>query len=364
MSKNIFSVFTGSGCYIPERIINNSEFLKNDFYNANKERINKTNSEIIAKFEEITGIKERRYVTDDLLTSDIAYFSALEALTSSGIDKEQIDYIIVAHNFGDVRADNRRSDFVPSLAARVKHRLGIINPNTVCYDIAFGCPGWLQAVIQADYYIKSGDARRILVIGAESLSRISDPSDIDSMIYSDGAGAIIMEARESNVPVGILAHSTRSDTIDHSHLLWMDKSYNPDFTADDLFLKMLGHKLYKYALQTVPGVIKDCLEKIKLTLTDVTKVLIHQANQKMDEEILNRIFSLYDIKEGVAEKVKEIMPMTISWLGNSSVATLPTLYDLLMKGKLDNHSALSNDMYVFASVGAGMNVNCMIYKMP
>ena len=105
---------------------------------------------------------------------------------------------------------------MPSLAARIKYKLGIKNPETIAYDLPFGCPGWLQAVIQADYYIKSGDAQKVLVIGTETLSRISDPHDIDSMIYSDGAGAVIVEGSHSDEPVGILTHKTRSDTADHA----------------------------------------------------------------------------------------------------------------------------------------------------
>src|SRR5690606_26513792 len=130
-------------------------------------------------------IAERRYVTDGLVTSDIAYFAALSAIESAAIDKESLDYIIVAHNFGDVRHDNNRSDIVPSIASRVKQKLEIENPRTVAYDVTFGCPGWLQGIIQADYYIKSGDARRVLVIGAEVLSRVCDPHDRDSMLYAD-----------------------------------------------------------------------------------------------------------------------------------------------------------------------------------
>ena len=126
------------------------------------------------------------------------YLAAEDALTSSGIDRESLDYIIVAHNFGDVRAGNLRSDFVPSLAARVKHKLGIVNPGTVAYDLPFGCPGWLQGVIQANYYLRSGDCKRVMVIGAETLSRICDPHDRDSMIYADGAGATILEAVASD----------------------------------------------------------------------------------------------------------------------------------------------------------------------
>ncbi len=247
---------------------------------------------------------------------------------------------------------------VPSLAARVKHKLRIKNPYTVAFDIPFGCPGWLQGMIVADYYIKSADAKKILVIGAETLSRVSDPHDMDSMIYSDGAGAALLEA--SDLEVGILAHLSRSDTFENAHLLWLDQSYQPASTGKRLFLKMHGHEIYKYAVKTVAEVVKQNLEKAGFTLSDVKKVLIHQANQKMDEAILKRLFKLYQMDPGL----EDIMPMTISWLGNSSVATLPTLFDFLQKGKLGNHSLHSGDLAVFASVGAGMNINSMVYRMP
>ena len=123
---------------------------------------------------------------------------------------------------------------------------------------------------------------------------------------------------------------------------------------------MHGHEVYKYAVKKVPEVVKQSLEKAGLILSDVKKVLIHQANQKMDEAILKGLFKLFKTKN-IPE---HIMPMTISWLGNSSVATLPTLFDLLQKGKLDNHKLHSGDIVVFASVGAGMNINSMVYRMP
>jgi len=249
---------------------------------------------------------------------------------------------------------------VPSLAARVKHKLGIENPHTVAYDLPFGCPGWLQAMIQANYFIRSGDAKRALVIGAETLSRVSDPHDRDSMIYADGAGATILEGTESDTPLGVLAHSARSDTFEHAYMLWMDKSFNNGSPNGEIYLKMHGHKLYQYAIKTVPLVVKDCLDKAQIAVDDVSKILIHQANAKMDEAILKHIFRKYS--KGQAPLY--IMPMIISRLGNSSVATLPTLLDLMYKGKLENHTAHSGDIVVFASVGAGMNINSLVYKTP
>jgi 3-oxoacyl-[acyl-carrier-protein] synthase-3 len=361
MSQELFSVITGTGSHIPSTTVTNEGFLGNRFFSDYGKPLDPAdNPTIISKFRDITDIAERRYVPDDLVASDIAWEAAAKAIESAGVDAEALDYLVVAHNFGDVRADNRRSDFVPSLAARVKQKLAIANPSCVAYDLPFGCPGWLQAVIQVDYFLRSGDARRALVIGAETLSRVSDPHDRDSMLYSDGAGAAVIEARGNGVPVGILAHAARSDTMEHARLLRMDTSFNSGFEDDRLFLKMHGRKLYEYALTTVPGVVRQSLDRAGLTLTDVRKVLIHQANGKMDDAILKRLFKLY----GVCEIPADIMPMTISRLGNSSVATLPTLLDLIRRGEVDGHNLESGDIVVFASVGAGMNINSLVYRCP
>jgi 3-oxoacyl-[acyl-carrier-protein] synthase-3 len=107
-------------------------------------------------------------------------------------------------------------------------------------------------------------------------------------------------------------------------------------------------------------VVRKNLEKAGLDIEDIKKILIHQANEKMDEAIVKRLFKLYS-KEDVPSG---IMPMMISWTGNSSVATLPTLLDLIQRGKLDSHKLNSGDIVVFASVGAGMNINSMVYRMP
>lgn len=375
----IRSIIVGTGSYVPPNIIPNSYFLDHQFYDANGNILPQSNEEVINKFQEITGINSRRYASANFVASDLGFFAAHSALESSGIDPESLDYIIVAHNFGDVKFDNRKSDFVPSLAARIKYKLGIKNPKCIAMDLPFGCPGWLQGVIMADYIIRSGDAKRVMVIGTETLSRVCDPHDRDSMIYADGSGASILEAcsvssemqdmpdgsecpisKVSDNHVGVLSHSVRSDTIDHSQLLWMGKSYNPDYFGDDLFLKMKGSELYAYALDNVPIVVKEALDKAGLTLSDVKKLLIHQANEKMDNKILQRVCKLYGIKE----IPWHIMPMTIHEFGNSSVATIPTLLDFIMKGQLEGHEFKSGDIIVFASVGAGMNINVVVYRIP
>ncbi|BBO92182.1 3-oxoacyl-ACP synthase III family protein [Desulfosarcina ovata] len=350
------SIITSTGCCIPSHIVYNDQFLENTFYDPDGQRLEKTNPEIIQTLYNITGIQQRRVIGDEVTNTDIAYEAAAQAL--EGHDRETLDYIIVAQNFGDVRNGNLRTDMVPTIAARVKHRLRIKNPYTVAYDIPFGCPGWLQGMVMADYYIRSGDARRVLVIGAETLSRVSDPHDVDCMIFADGAGATLVEAGDTKG--GILSHVTRSDTYDKAWLLRLEPSYDHTRDRDELYIKMDGHDIYKYALKTVPQVVKQALEKAGLDLEDASKILMHQANAKMDHAILTRLFKLY----GMTSIPETIMPMIIHWAGNSSVATIPTLLDLLLKGELDGHRVASGDNLVFASVGAGMNVNAMVYQLP
>jgi 3-oxoacyl-[acyl-carrier-protein] synthase-3 len=350
------AIITKTGSYIPEVRILNEHFIDYEFYHRDGTRLSKTGWEIIDKFEQITGIKERRYTTDNLNTTDLAFLAAERTL--DGVDRETLDYIIVAQNFGDVAADNIRSDMVPTIGARVKHKLKIKNPYTVAYDIPFGCPGWVHGIILADYYIKSGDAGRVLVIGVEILSRVSDPHDVDSMIYADGAGAALLEAVER--PVGILSHTTRSDTLHNVNLLRLGRSYNPHRNGDELFIKMDGRDIYKYVVNTLPIVVKQSLDKAGYHLTDVKKIFSHQANQKMNEAVLDRLLKLYELPQAP----DRLMPLTISRLGNSSVATIPTLFDLIVRGKMDDHQIRSDDVIVFASVGAGMNANSVVYRMP
>jgi len=352
------SVITGTGSCIPEVVIPNESFLQTQFMEKSGKVLDVNNDTIIAKFASITGIKERRYARPDQNTSDLAYLAAAEAIANANIDQELLDYIIVAHNFGDISFQSNNTNQVPSLASRVKALLGIQNPDCVAYDLPFGCPGWVEAMIQANYFIRSGDAKRCLIIGAETLSRIIDPHDRDSMIFSDGAGATVLTAAEV-VGRGILSHKTQTYALDYIDVLNMGRSYSVDANASDLFIKMQGRKVYEFAVTYVPGVIKNALDKAGIAIEQVSKVLIHQANEKMDQAILARLFQLC----GQNQIPDRVMPMTISWLGNSSVATVPTLLDLLMKGNLEGHTIQKGDILVLASVGAGMNINAIVYRV-
>lgn len=354
----INTVITGTGSYIPSIVKKNADFLENSFLNEDGTKFEQDNETIIEKFQAITGIKERRYAAENMNSSDLAYFAAVEAIKDAGINKETLDYIILAHNFGDVKNAAIQSDVLPSLASRVKHRLEIKNPNCVAYDILFGCPGWIEGVVQAHAFIKSGMAKKVLVIGSETLSRVVDNHDRDAMIYSDGAGATIIEAVEEDKKRGILSTATRTDTYNEAYYLHFGKSFNKNEDEDIRYIKMHGRKIYEYALTNVPNAMKAALDKTAVDIQHLKKVFIHQANEKMDEAIIKRFFRLFKVP--VPDKV---MPMSISLLGNSSVATVPTLFDQIVKGYVAEQEVSKDDIIMFASVGAGMNINAMVYKM-
>ena len=328
------SIITGTGSYIPPVIQTNPDFAKHVFYSGDQQPLATPPEEVVEKFKEITGIEERRYTTDDLNTSDIGANAALKAIIDSGVNPEELDQLIVAHNFGNVSRNTIQTVAVPSLACLIKNRLGIRNPGCVAYDILFGCPGWVQGVIQADAFFKAGIARKALIIGAETLSRVIDEYDRDSMIFSDGAGATVLEYKETteNGP-GILSTAAESHSFDEVDYINMGQSFYPGSNSQTRYLKMKGRKVYEFAMKYVPAAMKDCLEKSGVDIRELKKVFIHQANEKMDEGIIKRLYKLY----GMTEPPEGIMPMSIGWLGNSSVATIPSLYDLVRKEQVPNH---------------------------
>ncbi|KAF2325832.1 3-oxoacyl-ACP synthase III family protein [Flavobacterium nitrogenifigens] len=345
----------GIGSYIPNLEVKNTDFDKHVFLNEDGTPFGYPNEVVIKKFKGITGIENRRYAEPQYNASDLAFFAAEKAIANAAIDAETLDYIIIAHNFGDVKPGTTQSDILPSLATRVKNKLGIKNPKCVAYDIIFGCPGWIEGVLQANAFIKSGMAKRVMVIGAETLSRVVDDHDRDSMIYSDGAGASILEA--STDETGLLAYESATYATDEANYLFFGKSYNKDLDPDTKYIKMYGRKIYEFALSNVPCAMKSCLDKSGIGIDEVKKILIHQANEKMDEAIIERFYKLYD-----KTAPKDIMPMSIHDLGNSSVATVPTLYDLILQKKVEGHEINKGDVLIFASVGAGMNINAFVYR--
>ncbi len=355
-AKYLNVLFSGTGSYVPSRIVPNSEFASREFLVSENEKANGTPQEVVQKFEAITGIRERRYVDDNLVTSDMAAEACARALESAGIDKEEVNLLIVAQNFGDVRHGQGQGDQLPSLASKVKQKLDLKNPSCQAFDIIFGCPGWVQAVIVAEAMMRSGNLKHALVVGAESLSRVVDPSDRDSMIFADGAGATVLTAVWEKEKRGILHHEVLSHGGEDVDFLYMDHAYeHPD---DQKYIKMKGRKIYEYALKYVPEAMKTCMDGAGYSLEDLSRIVMHQANEKMEEQIAKRFVRLY----GQRDFDKDLVPMTIDSLGNSSVATVPTLLDFLYKGEFDERKVKEGDLYLLASVGAGMNINAVLYK--
>jgi len=352
------TIIIGSGSYLPNRVIGRDFFLDSEFYSEDGVKIDKPVEETIAKFVEITEIENRRFIDEDLSNSQIGFEAAKIAIADANIDQEELDYIIYASNFGEVTV-NGYADFMPTMAARVKNKLGIQNRKCITYDMLFGCPGWVEAMILADNLIKAKVAKTILVIGAETLSRVTDPHDRNRMIFADGAGAVVVKATEQE-NVGIIAHNTICDNGIELNYLANGPSINKEADQKRLYVRMLGRKIYEYALKNVPVAIKETIDDAGLSIGDIDKILIHQANAKMDYAMIERLHKLYDIKD----YDHAISPMTIQDFGNSSVATIPTMFDLIIKGKMNGHSFKDKGNIVMTSVGAGMNINAIVYKFP
>ncbi len=353
--KNI--LIKGSGKCIPKEAISGDYFKEHSFYLPNGEPVEVAGNEAAKKLQGITGIVERKYADADVVTSDLAAIAAKKAISDAEIDQESIDLIIVGHNFGDVKAGSSQTDMLPSIATRVKHQLGIENPNCVAFDVIFGCPGWVQGVLQAYAYMKAGMANSALIIGADTLSRVVDDHDRDSMIYADGAGAVVLQQTEEESQRGILSVGSKTYAKDEAFFLYYGETFHPEKEDENLYIKMHGRKIYEFALTHVPKAMNEVLESESLDIKDLKKIFIHQANEKMDEAILNRFYRAHKIPvpDGV-------MPMNIQEFGNSSVATIPTLYDMVRKGELSGHQINPGDLLLFASVGAGMNINAFAYK--
>ena len=352
------TIIIGSGSYLPNRIVGRDFFLDSEFYAEDGQKIDKPAEETISKFVEITEIENRRFIEDDLSNSKIGYEAAKIAIDDANIDPETLDYIIYASNFGEVTV-NGYVDFMPNMAARVKNQLGIKNRKCITYDMMFGCPGWVEAMILANHFIKAGTAKNILVIGSETLSRVTDPYDRNKMIFADGAGAVVVTATQQE-NVGIIAHNTICDNGPELNYLANGSSLNKEADQSRIYVRMQGRKIYEYALKNVPTAIKETIEDANLSIENINKILIHQANAKMDYAMIDRLHKLYEIKE----YDHAISPMTIQEFGNSSVATIPTMFDLIIKGKMEGHSFKEKDNIVMTSVGAGMNINAIVYRFP
>jgi 3-oxoacyl-[acyl-carrier-protein] synthase-3 len=351
------TIILGTGSVIPELVVPNSHFASNEFYDRDGVKVGKSSEEIIEKLESITGIRERRYVPFDKDSIELMAEASRLAVADAGLEVDQLSGIIVAHNAGNMVPQTGIFHTVPNLAARLKNSLNCTNHQCFAYDILFGCPGWIQGIIQAHQTLQCGDGEHILVTGLEIASRLLDPHDVDSMILGDGCGAVVVSA-STDGSRGVLAYSTFSHGQDDNRIIYLDKSNKPGVDGSCYF-HMNGREVYKYATKWVPVVIKEALGKANLSIGDVDIFLFHQANAKMLNAIVKNLAEAYGVSESLFDGK---VPSTIEFLGNTSVATIPTMLDLIMKNKLDGYSISDGQIAVMASVGAGMHCNALVYR--
>jgi len=325
----------GVGSYLPEKKVTNFDLAK----------ILDTSDEWIRAR---TGIKERRFASPDQAASDLAANAAERAIKDAGISQEDIDLIIVGTNSPDT--------LYPATACLVQDKIGA--KNAAAFDLQAGCTGWVYASIVGAQFIKTGMYKHVLVIGVEAITKMVDEKDRDTyVLFGDGAGATIIEDTEQE-DTGIIGNKSATYATDEAYYLAFEASYNQELQRETRYIKMNGRMIYNFALTYVPQAMKDCLDESGIDIKDLKKIFIHQANEKMDQAICERFYKLYDL-----EMPENVMPMSIAELGNSSVATLPTLLDLVKRKQIENQEINKGDIVLFASVGAGMNINALTYKI-
>jgi 3-oxoacyl-[acyl-carrier-protein] synthase III len=349
---------TGTGTTLPAMVVKNEYFLNREFYDKEGNKNERPLNEVIEKLEAITGIAERRYVPFDQDSVPIMAETALKTITDAGLGVNDLSGIIVAHNAGNMIVDKKIFHPVPNMAALLKNRINSTNHECFAYDILFGCPGWVQGIVLAHQTIQMGEAEHILVVGVEVASRLVDPHDLDSMIFADGCGACIV-SKSAEGEAGFISSATFSHANDDMTSIYLGKSNNEKGLAGSCYLHMNGKEVYKYATTWLPQVIKKALDKAKMDVDDVDMFLFHQANGKMLAAIANNLAGLYG-KDNASFAGK--IPVIIQFTGNTSVATIPTMLDLIMKGELEGYSIKEGMKVVFASVGAGMHCNAIVYQ--
>lgn len=353
----INSIIVGTGSYLPPTIIANEYFQNYSFYNKDGSPIQKKAEELTSKLQQISGIKERRYATPNEDNATLGTAAGIAALTEANLDKEQLDGIIVAHNAGNLKYGDKKPHTIPNLAAIIKKRMGIHNPKCIAYDIMFGCPGWIEGLTQAHRMIAMGDAQNVLVMGAEVSSRYIDQHDIDAMLFGDGAGAVVLQGQVSDTKKGIISYQSYSHCLQNADILKMGTSNKPN-EDKDLYLKMDGRQVYRYAVTKVPELVNNCLQEAGIPLQEIDHFLFHQANEKMIIAMAEKLFKM----NGLKGDIDKLVPMTIQSTGNTSVATIPIMWNLINQKQVPNHTIQKGDIIVLASVGAGMHASCMIYK--
>ena len=318
------AVIIGTGAHLPARIMTNNDFKDIE-----------TNDEWII---ERTGIKQRHIAADGETTSDLAFAAASEALKNAGIAPESIDLVVVATTTPD--------DTMPSTATKVQHRLGITRG--AAFDVNAACSGFVYAMSIANSFIISGQANRVLVIGAETYSRILDWKDRGTCIlFGDGAAAIVLDAQEQAGDIsdrGVLHTNIHSDG-QYTHLLATSGGVSSTQTAGMLF--MSGKDIFRHAVSKMPEAVSEGMEKLGLPIASIDWLVPHQANMRILASVAQKL--------GVSENN---VIATVSLHANTSAASIPLALHI---GSQDGRIK-QGQLIACPALGAGLTWGCTILR--
>jgi len=293
MSKRIYSRIAGTGSYLPEKVLTNDDLTK----------IVDTTDEWI---QSRTGIRERHIAADEETTSDLGYNAAVRALEAAGIEASQLDMIIVGTTTPDL--------IFPSTACLIQARLGVAGP--AAFDVNAACSGFIFALSVADKFIRSGDAKHVLVIGAETLTRIVDWTDRTTcVLFGDGAGAVVLKADEDT---GILSTHLHADGS-KKELLWDPVGVSVGFDKPGN-IHMKGNDVFKYAVKALDSVVDETLQANGLDKSDLDWLIPHQANLRIIEATAKRL-----------NMSMEQVVVTVDKHGNTSSGSVPLALDAAIR---------------------------------
>lgn len=312
----IRSVVIGCGSYLPERVLTNAELST---------MVDTTDEWIVER----SGIRQRHIAAEGEKTSDLAIKAAERAIAHAGITASEIDLIVLATATPD--------ETFPATACRVQHALGITGG--AAFDVQAVCSGFIFAMATADNFLKAGQFKTALVIGAETFSRIIDWNDRTTcVLFADGAGALVLRAEEGagdNMDRGVLTTHLHSDGRHHD-LLYVDGG--PSSTQTTGHLRMLGKEVFRHAVVNLSDVVKETLAAVNMTADQIDWLVPHQANKR--------------IIDGTARKLgmgTEKVVMTVDHHGNTSAASVPlALAEAVGDGRIKR-----GDVVLMEAMGGG-----------
>ena len=318
----MYSKIIGTGSYLPSKILTNSDL----------EKIVETSHDWIVSR---SGIHERHIAADNELTSDLALQASLRAIEAAGISVDEIDLVIVATTSPD--------QIFPSTACILQDKLGIKNRGAA-FDMQAVCGGFVYALNTADLYIRGGQAKTVLVVGAEVLSRILDWSDSTTcVLFGDGAGAVVLQASESP---GILASKLHADGR-HRAMLKADGNIRNGEVQGDPFITMDGQAVFKFAVKVLSEVVEEVLAENHLHGSDISWLVPHQANIR--------------IMEATAKKLGLSMDnvvVTVAHHSNTSAASIPLALDTAVRdGRIKTGQNI-----LLEAVGGGFTWGAILIK--